>query len=92
MAKQKRAGSKCVCHPETAFDPHSPSVRKKPCKYGWCNEWRCVACSGFLAGFGPLTCRCDGAPRWAWHTGMAPGVYRFGKSVALKPSIAKRRR
>jgi hypothetical protein len=90
-AKRKRVDSQCICHPEVTFTSAPELMVTRVCKYGYCNEWRCVACGGFLAGFGPATCRCDGAPRWAWHTGMAPGSYRLTGKIALKPSIAKRR-
>ena len=93
-ARQKRTDSSCICSPPITIS--NTDLAEEParmCRYGRCLEWRCKMCNGFLAGFGPAGCKCDGDPRWMYHPGMVPGYLRFRwKPAAVKPSLAKRRK
>jgi hypothetical protein len=89
-ARQKRTNSRCICRPESRLNTSKENLRSQECRYGNCNEWRCVACNGFLGGFGPAACRCDGAPRWLRHRDMAPASVRWHGDVAIKPSLPRR--
>jgi len=77
----------------TAADTRNGIIRTTTYCTGYCQEWRCGTCNGFLAGAGPVGCRCDGAPRYAMYPDMRPGYFKFhksGKAAAVKPSQLKR--
>jgi hypothetical protein len=86
MRRHHRCTDECTCHPPaTLRDP----VTETACRYGYCTEWRCPACNGYLGGCGPVGCGCDGYPvRWMLHPAMQPRL----EAAAVKPSIARRGR
>lgn len=90
-ARQKRITSRCICTPSKNYEVSSlASAVVKRCRYGYCNEWRCPVCNGFLAGAGLAGCRCDGDLRWVMHRDMAPASVRWFGNIAVKPSLPKR--
>jgi hypothetical protein len=93
----RRNRNNCVCADSTArLKNHD--YDDGACRYQYCFVARCRRCHGEIFVVGPASCRCDGAPRWLRHPGMAqPGYWDPGTEVwvpvpaAVKPSIARRR-
>lgn len=95
--KVRRNGGGCVC-PGFSAHVENDECDRGTCRYGYCVVYRCRVCRGEVVSYGPVACRCDGAPRWIRHRGMmAPGYWDMEKEdvvyvhAAVKPSIAKRR-
>jgi hypothetical protein len=61
------------------------------CRYGYCTEFRCPDCSGYLGGWGPVGCRCDGYIRWMWHPDMAPALDHAPVKPSRRPTRLSRR-
>jgi hypothetical protein len=80
----------CRCKPPNTLLPNtllSGVTYQTLCRWGNCVEWRCSECDANLAGFGPAGCRCGGYIRECFH----PQMRALGVSVAVKPSIMRRR-
>ena len=86
----------CRCRPRAILDA---GAYEDYCHWRNCVEFRCLECHGFLGGWGPVWCPCDGgAPREFKHQGMRNPTARWDPAtetvivsrVAVKPSKARR--